>query len=93
MMNLIKFILLLLVCLPTELIWNYGSCTQLVGLPGRVISPVTRLLPTQKNTSTEEGAETSMSRVELESTILIVERAKTFHALDRAATVIDVYFS
>jgi hypothetical protein len=35
--------------------------------------------------------ETSMPRVEFEPTIQVFERAKTFYALDRAATVIGVY--
>jgi hypothetical protein len=39
---------------PSELIWNYGSYRQLVGLLRRVISPVARPLPTQDNTDTEE---------------------------------------
>jgi hypothetical protein len=48
--------------------------------------PVARPLPKQ-NTNTEV-TQTSMSRVGFESTIPVFERAKIFHALDRAATVI-----
>jgi hypothetical protein len=37
----------------SESIWNYGSYRQSIGLSGRLISPVTRPLPTQENTNTE----------------------------------------
>jgi hypothetical protein len=46
--------------------------------------PVTRPLPTHRTTQTQ----TSWPRVEFEPTILVFERAKTVHALDRAATLI-----
>jgi hypothetical protein len=46
----ISLLLLLLVCFPSELTWNYGSYRLL----GRVISPVIRPLPTQDNINTEE---------------------------------------
>jgi hypothetical protein len=39
---------------PSELIWNCASYRQLVGLLGRVISPVARPLPIQDSTNTEE---------------------------------------
>jgi hypothetical protein len=45
--------------------------------------PVTRPLPTHS-----KNADTSMSRVGFEPTIPVFERAKTVHALDRAATMI-----
>jgi hypothetical protein len=51
---LLRFVLGPLACLPSELIWNHGSYRQLVGLFGRVISPVARPLPTQDNTNTGE---------------------------------------
>jgi hypothetical protein len=35
--------------------------------------------------------QTSMSQVGFESTIAVLKRAKTVHALDRAATVIGMY--
>jgi hypothetical protein len=43
-----------LACFPSELIWTYGFYRQLVGLLGWVTNPVTRPLPTQDNTHTEE---------------------------------------
>jgi hypothetical protein len=36
---LLPFVLGLLACFPAELIWNYGSYRQVLGLLGRVISP------------------------------------------------------
>jgi hypothetical protein len=42
------------VLFPSQLIWNYGSYRQSVGLLGRAISPVARPLPTQDNTNTED---------------------------------------
>jgi hypothetical protein len=51
---LLSFAIGPLACFPSEAVWNYGSYRQLVGLLGRVISPVARLLPTQDNTNTEE---------------------------------------
>jgi hypothetical protein len=51
--------------------------------------PVVRPLPTHRTTQTRnQRTETSMPRVEFEPTIPMFERAKTGHALDRAATVI-----
>jgi hypothetical protein len=51
--------------------------------------PVSRPLPTYKTTQTEKPTQTSMPRVGFELTIPVFERAKTVHALDRAATVIS----
>jgi hypothetical protein len=45
---------------------------------------VARPLPTHRTTQTQ----TSMPRVEFEPTIPVFEREKTFHALDRAVTLI-----
>jgi hypothetical protein len=45
---------------------------------------VARLLPAHRTAQTQ----TSMSQVGFEPTIPVFERAKTVHALDRAATVI-----
>jgi hypothetical protein len=60
----------------------------MVGLHGRGISPVARPIPTCKATQTQtKSGQTSMPRVGFELTIAVFERAKTFHALDRAATV------
>jgi hypothetical protein len=43
---LLSFVLGPLACYPSELVWNFGSYKQLVGLLGRIISPVARALPT-----------------------------------------------
>jgi hypothetical protein len=39
---------------PSELMWNYGSYRQTVGLPLREINPVARPLRAQDDTNTEE---------------------------------------
>jgi hypothetical protein len=58
--------------------------------PWTVDQPVARPLPTHKITQTQnKGTQTSMPRVGFESTTPMFERAKTVHALDRAATVIS----
>jgi hypothetical protein len=55
--------------------------------------PVARPLPTHKTPQTQnKHTQTSMPRVGFESTIPVFERAKTVHALDRAATAIGTYF-
>jgi hypothetical protein len=51
--------------------------------------PVARLLHTQNNTQNKYRQETSIPQVGSEPTIPVFERVKTFHALDRAATVIS----
>jgi hypothetical protein len=51
--------------------------------------PVARPLPTQRTTQTKnKRTQTSKPRVGFERMIPVFERAKTAHALDRAATVI-----
>jgi hypothetical protein len=51
--------------------------------------PVARPLPTHRTTQTQnKRTQTSMPRVVYEPTIPVFERAKTVHALGRAATVI-----
>jgi hypothetical protein len=57
--------------------------TQSVGLLGRGISTTHRTTQTQN-----KRTQTSMPRVEFESTIPVFERAKTVDALVSAATVI-----
>jgi hypothetical protein len=53
---------------------------QLVGRP----------LPTRRTTQTQnKSTQTSMPLVGTEPTITVAERAKTVHALDRAATMTD----
>jgi hypothetical protein len=53
--------------------------------------PVARPLPTHRTTQTQnKRTQTSMLRVGFEPTIPVFEQAKTVHALDCAATVIDV---
>jgi hypothetical protein len=78
-----------LACFPSELICNYGSYRLLVGILGRVISPIARPLLIQDSTNTEE-TRTDMPLVGLEPTIPVFKRAKTFHTLDRAATLIGL---
>jgi hypothetical protein len=58
-----------------------------------VISSVARPLSIQDNTAHNKRRQTTMPRVGFKSTISVFERAKTFHALDRAATVIGSIFS
>jgi hypothetical protein len=51
--------------------------------------PVARPLPTQRTIQTQnKGTQTSMIPVGFELMIFVLERAKTVHASDRAATVI-----
>jgi hypothetical protein len=52
--------------------------------------PVTRPLPTHRTTQTQnKRMQTFMPRMGFEPTITVFELAKTVHALDRAAAVID----
>jgi hypothetical protein len=52
---------------------------------------VARPLPTHRTTQTQnKRTQTSMPWVGFEFTIPVFERAKTFHALDRATTMIDL---
>jgi hypothetical protein len=52
--------------------------------------PVARPLPIHRSTQTQnKRTQTSMPSVEFEPTITVFQRAKTVHALDCAATVID----
>jgi hypothetical protein len=54
--------------------------------------PVVRPLPTHRTTQTQnKRTQTSMSLMGLEPMTPVFERAKTVHALDRAATVIGLY--
>jgi hypothetical protein len=54
--------------------------------------PVARPLPTHRTTRTQnKRTQTSMPRKGFEPTTPVLERAKTVHALDRAATVIGTY--
>jgi hypothetical protein len=48
-LSLLRFVLGPLTCFPSELIWNCGSYREVVGLLGRLISPVAKPLPTQDN--------------------------------------------
>jgi hypothetical protein len=82
----------------------YGSTVFLLGIgrffsflipytvgktPWTSDQPVARPLPTHRTTPTEnKHTQTSVPCVGLEPTIPAFERAKTVHALDRAATVI-----
>jgi hypothetical protein len=54
--------------------------------------PVERPLPTHRTTQAQnESTQTSMPPMGFEPTISAFERAKTVHALDRAAAVIGAY--
>jgi hypothetical protein len=54
--------------------------------------PVVRPLPTERTTQTQnKRTQTSMPQVGFEPTIPVFERAKTIHALDRAAAVMGLY--
>jgi hypothetical protein len=54
--------------------------------------PVARTLPIRRTTQTQNKCtETSVPRVGFEPTTLAFVRAKTVHALDRAATVFGYY--
>jgi hypothetical protein len=75
---LYPFSLVPLASFPSELICNCGSYRQLVGLIGRVASPVAKPLPTQENKNTEERGEAPMLRVGSELTIPLFQRAKIF---------------
>jgi hypothetical protein len=55
--------------------------------------PVAGPLPTRRTTETQnKRKQTFMPRVVFETMIPVLERAKTVHALDRAATVIGLRF-
>jgi hypothetical protein len=79
-------------------LWTLAAFFQFLNLytdrrtPRTSDRPVARPLPKQRTTQIQnKPIETSMSRVEFEPTIPAFERAKTVHALDRAATVIGNY--
>jgi hypothetical protein len=56
--------------------------------------PVAKPLPMHRTTRTQnKRTQTSMPRVRFEPTIPVFERAKTVHALDRAATVIGCLYT
>jgi hypothetical protein len=58
-----------------------------VGLLGRVISPSQDRYLHRTTQTQNKRRQTSMPLAEFEPTIPVFKRAKTFHALDRAATV------
>jgi hypothetical protein len=64
--------------------WSY---TQLVGLLGRRIQPIRRSLPTHRITQIQNK---HMPGVGFELTAPVFGWAKTVHALDHTATVIDI---
>jgi hypothetical protein len=76
---LLHFLLRPLAYFPSELIWNYGSYRQLVGLLGQGISPVTRPLPIYRATKIQKKCgEISMSGLGFEPTIPVSKRANHF---------------
>jgi hypothetical protein len=68
--------------------WNYGSYGQLVGFLERIISPLARPLPTQDSINLEEKGTDIHASSGRRTHDPSVQASKTFHALDRAATVI-----
>jgi hypothetical protein len=64
--------------------------TQSVGLLEREIGPSQGRCLHAERYQQNKGTQTSMFRVGFETTIPVFERAKTVHALDRAATVIAI---
>jgi hypothetical protein len=62
--------------------------TRLVGLLGRGISPFQRRYQHTEQHKQNKRTQISMPRLRFEPTILVFERVKTVHALDRMATVI-----
>jgi hypothetical protein len=76
-------------CGPRPL-FQFLNLRQSVGLLGRGISPSQgRYLNTEQHKQNEHTL-ISMPRVRFEPTIPVFERAKTVHALDRAAIVISL---
>jgi hypothetical protein len=95
--------LLLLLLLLLLVLWFYGPLLGLgrffrflilhtvVRTPWTGDQPVGRHLPTHRTTQTQsKRIQTSMPRVGFEHMIPVFERAKTVHALDRAAIVIGL---
>jgi hypothetical protein len=73
----ILFVLGPLACFTSELIWNYGSCKQLVGPLGRGISPSQgRYLCTEQQKHRINADKSSMARVRFEHRIPVFEWAK-----------------
>jgi hypothetical protein len=76
-----------LVCFLLELIWKYEFYRQSVDSLEGWSARRKAASYTGQHKHKKRG-QTSMPRVEFEPTIPVLERAKTFHALERAATVI-----
>jgi hypothetical protein len=62
---------------------------QSVGLLGRVSSPSQGRYLHKEQHKLNKRTQTFMPRVEIETMIPVFERAKTVHALERGATLID----
>jgi hypothetical protein len=71
--------------------FSFSIYTQSVGLPGRGINPSQGRYLHRETQTQNKSTQTSMPRVKFETMTPVVERAKTVHALDRAATVIGNY--
>jgi hypothetical protein len=67
--------------------WNYESHRHLDG-----VQHIARPLPTHDNTNTQKCRHTSMPWVAFETTSQLLERAKTFHALNGSATMMTHMF-
>jgi hypothetical protein len=88
---LLHFLLGPVACFPSELIWNYGSYRQSVGLLGRVIS--TAIRPTAIYTGQygqKKRGQVSMPRVGFEPTIPVIKQARTFYALHRILVATEI---
>jgi hypothetical protein len=69
--------------------FNFVIPYTVITTPLMVDQPVARPLPTHRTAQTHiKHMQTSIPRLEFEPRIPVFERAKTVHALDRAATVI-----
>jgi hypothetical protein len=75
---------------PLPLFQFLNLFTQFVELLGRAINPSQSRYLHSGQHKQNIRTQTSMSQAGFESTIPVFERAKTVHALDRAATVIGI---
>jgi hypothetical protein len=79
-----------------QLLWTLAAlfsfliCTQSVGLLEQEISPSQGRYLHRTTQTWNKRTQTSMPRMGFELTIPVFKRAKTVHALDRAATVIGI---
>jgi hypothetical protein len=77
----------------SEWIWKLWILQTVGRTPWTRYQPVARPLPTQKTQTQKKRRQTSITLVGFQPTILVFERAKTFHALDRTAIVIGKFLN